>query len=353
MMRWLSNNIFAVNRTLRVSASKFNHCSSVCPLHKGTKNPRGTLLAWYSGSGECHDDQSVHVVFIDGSTMTEPLRVGDCTGNPVLVPAEEDAVLLWSKFEDNNQIRRLVDRWKYCSIWVQRIGVRDGGVHLLGTPAQIAGPDQHLLGRCNPLVHDGRVILPLYDEVARECVIFEGEDLHYAETERFGTNMIQPTIWSKGARVCALARNFGANAGKKSRYCESLNGKNWSQPTQSRLWNINNSVQVTTWNGNDVVLWNDTNGRWRRNLTLGVLQYKNDGPGFDWVEAEPVEVVGVQHGSYPSMCVDYDGNLNFSFTNAAREIEYHVWNDKTFRQRRSYSARRTGTRNRRTRVATP
>ena len=112
MFQRLTNNMFAVNRSLQISASSFNHCSTVCPHHDGA------LVAWYSGSGECRDDQSVHVVFIDKlNNQFEPIRIGDCTGNPVLWAQGNEAVLLWSKFEDTGDVRRIVDRWKYCSLW--------------------------------------------------------------------------------------------------------------------------------------------------------------------------------------------------------------------------------------------
>lgn len=334
MIRWLSNNIFAVERSLRVFASKFNHCSSVCPIG----SPRGTMLAWYSGSGECQNDQSVHVVFIDGSNVTASLRIGDCTGNPVLVPNGENAVLLWSKFEDTGQYRRLADRWKTCSLWMQEIGVQAGEVTLLYEPNRIAGPEQHLLGRCNPLVVDDTIMLPLYDEVDRKCVIFQGEGTQYSEVGRFGLDMIQPTIWKRDGKICSLSRNFGSHQ-KRSRYCESIGGC-WTEATSSSLWNLNSSLQVTTWNEEDIVLWNDTNGRWRKNMTIGVMEYGEDSDlGFMKITAEPITVMGVQHGSYPSMCVDLDGNLNFSFTNAAKEIEYHVWNAKAFKRRRDNPVR--------------
>ena len=336
-MRWLSNSMFAVKRSLQVSALGFNHCSSVCAL----KSPRRTLLAWYSGSGECQNDQSVYVISIDGLSSSKPLRIGNCTGNPVLIPTTggKDAILLWSKFEDNDRYANLASRWKTCSLWTQAIGIRNDKITLLYEPECIAGPERHLLGRCNPLIYNGSILLPLYDEVNRKCVIFQD----FKEIGQFGENMIQPTIWRKGNKICSLSRNFGSQA-KKSQYCESTSGGiTWTNPTSSDLWNLNNSVQVVSWHGEDVVLWNDTEGKQRKFMTLGVLEYKEGSFGFMEMTAKPIEVVGLQHGSYPSMCVDYDGNLNFSFTNAARKIEYHVWNYKTFKQKRDNPPRRAGT----------
>ena len=339
MFRWLKN-LSSIGDSLLISTSfKFNHCSTICPYHGGV------LLAWYSGTGECCDDQSVYVISIDGLQQSEPLRIGDCTGNPVLIPTKGGgAVLLWSKFEDKlhtpiGKLLRLADRWKYCSLWIQRVVVENGEIYLQGKSKRISGPEQHLLGRCNPLVHNGSVLLPLYDEVERSCVIFEGkwdnhDGLDYTEIGRYGTDTIQPTLWCKGDKIGSLARNFSTH-NELSQFCESANGVNWSEPTLSNIWNLNNSLHVVKWHDYIIILWNDTNGRFRKNLTLGVLKCETDDLGFLKVFAEPVEVVGAKYGAYPSMCIDNNGNLNFSFTNNSKQIEYHVWNHKFFRKRRN------------------
>ena len=336
-MQWLPNNMFAVNRSFQISASQFNHCSTVCP------HGNGVFVAWYSGSGECRDDQSVHIVFIDGPTKSETIRIGDCTGNPVLWAHGNDAILLWSKFEKHDDIRSLVDRWKYCSLWIQRL-VYDNGIELLGDPIQIAESDQHLLGRCCPIHTQNGYLLPLYDELKGECVIFAGSGLQFEEHSRFGYKMIQPTLWEHTVdgetKLCALSRNFGSRA-KQSFLCESTNGGvTWSDPVPSNLANINNSLHVVHWNKEDVVLWNDTYGPHRDKMTLGVLNEWIPHPGFQEVRVLPVRIVGPRYGAYPSMCVDAAGNLNFTFTNANRTIDYHVWNSKFFRSQRKDSPTR-------------
>src|SRR5262245_36947564 len=105
-------DIFVPNQTLELAASTFNHCSSICPFREGT------LLAWYSGEEECYDDQSVYLLFIGKTGASSPLRLGDKTGNPVLWRDGERAFLLWSRFEDYGELKTLVDRWKYCSVWL-------------------------------------------------------------------------------------------------------------------------------------------------------------------------------------------------------------------------------------------
>jgi hypothetical protein len=338
MFRSVLNNMFAKNKSLQISASRFNHCSTVCQ-HKG-----GVLIAWYSGSGECKDDQSVHVIFINGSKKSEVLRIGDCTGNPVLWSNGDEAVLLWSKFEDTGDMKRLVDRWKHCSLWIQRLTLKDE-IELLGTPERLVTSDEHLLGRCSPIESkNGYLLLPLYDEVTGECVIFGGAGTFLHEQSRFGDEMIQPTLWENTedgkTKICSLSRNFGGQM-QYSRFCESSdNGFSWTVPIPSTLFNINNSVHVVKWGNENMVLWNDTGGRYRRNMTLGVLEspIQHDPNGLKEVRATPLAVVGPAHGSYPSMCVDSGGNLNFTFTNADRTIDHTIWSPKEFRNRRRDSS---------------
>jgi len=326
----------------------FNHCSSVCPYD------RGVLLAWYSGVGECQDDQSVHVIFIQESVKSEPLRIGNGTGNPVFIPGEtkDSAILLWSQFEDDGLNRRLVDRWKTCSLWMQEIKFLDNVERpiRIGEAQKIAEPEQHLLGRCNPIQDGDSNLLPLYDEVTRECVIFKGSGLNYKEVSRYGTDMIQPTLWKKNGfssfssfsspLICSLSRNFpgpqsdSRTRSKNSFFCEGMAGESWSQPTKTSIPNINNSLHVVLWNKENIILWNDTIEPYRRRMTLGVLTIEPDECGFSNIVVERIAVVGDVtddgYGAYPSACVDYYGNLHFSFTNRSKRIEHHTWNYKHF-----------------------
>ena len=107
------NQSLGVNGSFDVAASQFNHCSSVCPFNDGV------MITWYSGFGECLDDQSVHCIFIDKYGMSGILRLGDKTGNPIAWEYNGRTFLLWSYFEDTGDITNPVNRWKYCSLWIQ------------------------------------------------------------------------------------------------------------------------------------------------------------------------------------------------------------------------------------------
>ena len=169
------NSIFAVSYRKEIEVSQshslFHHCSTVCPYKDGV------VLAFYSGTGECQDDQGVYVTYFKNNNYADLLKIGDKTGNPVLFSSANHCFLIWSKFEDTGPLRSIVDRWKHCSLWIQKIDVADG-ITLVGQPHQISSPQDHLLGRCLPICianqalyqqtqHTSDYLLPLYDEVAR------------------------------------------------------------------------------------------------------------------------------------------------------------------------------------------
>ena len=50
------------------------------------------------------------VITKDDGTYSEAVRIGDKTGNPVIWSHGTQAYLIWSKFEDTGDVRRIVDR---------------------------------------------------------------------------------------------------------------------------------------------------------------------------------------------------------------------------------------------------
>lgn len=318
------DNVLASKRSLDIVASKFNHCSSVCPLSTGS------LLAWYSGSGECRDDQSVHLIFIRKG-VSEIVRIGDKTGNPILWSTNDGhAILLYSKFEDTRTIYRIVDRWKHCSLWIQHVEYHNG-IQLLGDPIKVAEPADHLLARCNPIAFDGRLLIPLYDEVNAEGVIAEFRKDSIEFIGRIGEYMIQPTLWVEGDKICSLSRNFKSQK-INAQYSQSLDGgKTWSNPISTKILNNNNSLHVLNFDGLNYLIWNDTGGKHRSNLSIGEIISEDK-----TISVNKIEMIG-QYGSYPSMAIANE-RLVFSFT-ASRKIQYHEWNRKALRDRRRDSSR--------------
>lgn len=311
------DNVFNNYGPVDITAGKFNHCSSVCPLSTGV------LLAWYAGDGECQDNQSVYLMIVQKGRKSNFVRIGDKTGNPVVLPIDKNnAMLLYSRFEETKEdgssfpIRRLVDRWKYCSLWLQKVSY-SGGIKLVNDPICIVNAEQHLLGRCNPIYYEGNMLIPLYDEVKAEGVIasYDGE---FKLLGRIGNNMIQPTIWTYGSAIYSVSRNF-RSTNRFARSSISLDGgRTWSDPMASRFPNTNSSVHAMNINNNTYIIWNNTTTVRRKNLTLGTVVYNSGGLGYKIIDGISVD------GSYPSMCQTYGGKLVFTYTKNG-VIQYNEW----------------------------
>lgn len=334
MFKNLTKLITGESRTTHQGHGEFNHCSTIC------KHQKGVLLAWYSAKAECTDDQNVYVSYVNEyGEKSEPISISGGVGNPVLINTNicDTPALLWSKFEDFRIVRR-PDKWKYCSLWAQRLLVKNDQPLMIGNKKQLTDPNQHLLGRCSPIAHNGMVLLPLYDEVDGKCVIFGGNGVEYREISRYGDDVIQPTLWTSGGKVFSASRNFRH---KIKRIKSQLYYSNdpcvtdaWVGPTNTNLWNMNNSIQVMEWGDDNIVLWNDTPSCHRSNLSLGVLT--ND----VILDAENICIVNSVYGSYPSMCSDDYENLHMSFTNSMRQIEHVMWTRRRFEHIRRSSAYR-------------
>lgn len=328
MFRFL-DDIIASEKSLEIAASKFNHCSSICPLFSGS------LLAWYSGTRECQDNQSVHLVFINKNhpnLISDTIRIGDKTGNPIVWnTASNQAILLYSKFEDTGTIYRLADRWKHCSLWIQHVKFEDR-IQLVGDPIKIAEPIHHLLARCSPIVHDGRLLLPLYDEVNAQGVVAEFKNDSIEFVGRIGRGMIQPTLWTDNGRIHSLSRNFGNNKSlptlltSQHSYSDD-GGATWTEPKNTDIPNNNSSLHVLSYDKHNYILWNDTIDKRRRLMTIGELIIDDEK-----VTINRMKVMDRANGSYPSMAV-INNRLVFTFTSFGK-IRYYEWNRKKLRDRR-------------------
>lgn len=278
------------------------------------------MVAWYAGSGECRDDQCVRLIFISGEgRQTEsPLQLQPGTGNPVLWSLNDAPVLLYSKFE--TQESALVDRWKHCTLWLQRLALDGVSVQLVGSPKLLANRYAHLLGRCSPIKVGTRWFLPLYDEAAYRPLLLQGDGWNFWPLTHFGLRgMIQPTLWEHEGKLYALCRNIGVRRDVLA--CSSVDGHRWSDPVKTAIPNVNNSLHALAgWQNADWLVWNNsTAGRYK--LTLGTLDVRSRPLGDSWtVVANPKQVLEIAHGSYPSLCTDQEGCLHIVYTDPERAI---------------------------------
>lgn len=323
--------MLAKDESYNYTYNDFNHCAT-CVLHKNYN-----FLAWYSGSGECRDDQSVviHVNKIGKPLLYSRIILEGKTGNPVLFSDGEDIYLLYSKFEDIEPIRRLADRWKYCSLWVSKINVLEKKDHInieVSKAAQISDPSQHLLGRCAPIKFGDHIYLPLYNEVEECNVIFKRTlPNSYEKTAEYGGNVIQPTLWVENDLIYSLSRNFTSRC-RFSIVHVSSDMHTFNQSSISDIYNHNSSLHVCRV-GNDILcVYNDTISRLRKNLTLGII--KRIG-GI--IVADPILKLD-NYGAYPFL--SYNNNLlSIAYSNYDRKITQRLLSLATIRSLKRESDR--------------
>ena len=279
--------------THQYSLEPFNHCSTLLSLND-------TLLtSFYTCQTECSKDQ--RVILANGQKHIE-LEPG--TGNPVLYKdSSNTGYLLYSKFVDHPAIRHPVMKWMFCDLYIRKI---EDEINLdVSEPIKIADSEQHLLGRCSPIIVDDKVILPLYDEYNAQCVFFSGNGFEYKEFHRFGQKIIQPAIWLENGQINTLARNFRSDE-VYAHHFNSHNGIN----SITNIPNNNSSIACLGYGNTMLYLFNNTVDTYRKNLTLGVRINSS------FHELQRID----EYGAYPSIIRHKDG-LAFSYTTIYKTIK--------------------------------
>lgn len=328
-----------IDRKVVPSKFRVNHCATICPYQDGV------LVAFYGGTGECEEDQSVHLYKYDpiGSyTHVKSLPPG--TGNPVIWNWNSNIFLLYSRFE--KETKRLVDKWKYCSNWLNvfpEYGDLENS-HTTHIPNSFG-----YLGRCQPIEYNGFTYVPMYTEhncfgeiwrinymTMKFAIVGRIGVTDESAGTRFGRGkMIQPTLWHHDGIIYMLARDiFGV--GKAWFACSKNGGVTWTDIVETKLSNHNNSI-VAIHDPNQTtklpyVVWNcadkSVNGRRRRTLLLGKLIETDDG-----LDASHIELLNSSSpAAYPNYCFDKSHNLHIVHSDGGNledgtrmVIKHHVY----------------------------
>ena len=279
--------------THQYSLGPFNHCSTLLSLNN-------TLLtAFYTCQTECSSDQRVVLANDQNHIELEP-----STGNPVLFQdATGTGYLLYSKFINHPAIRNPAMKWMFCDLYLRQI--IDETQLTLSEPVKIADSEQHLLGRCAPIVVDGKTILPLYDEYNAQCVFYTGNGFEYDETHRFGRSVIQPAIWVEDGHINTLARNFRSD----ELYAHHFNAYNGFDIV-TNVPNNNSSIACLNYIDSVLYLYNNTTDVYRKNLTLGIRSNKL------FRELQRID----DYGAYPSI-IRHNNGFAFSYTTIYKTIK--------------------------------
>jgi hypothetical protein len=305
-----------VNFTKIYAPDKLSHASAIAPLYNGT------IVAFYSGQAECHESQRVWIFYNDEKGKScDPVYLEGLTGNPVFLVSEYGVRIIYSKFEKLDTPRR-VEWWQYCSLWERKINIRDGNIelsypHLLDAPIE-----NGYLPRCNPITISTGFLLPLYRERDPDefygTILYSRDGLKWSLRGKIGEgkSCIQPTLWYENGIVHAWLRNFTPFGVRFALYSKSEDeGKTWTQPVDSTLYNANNSILAIDFPYKGakqvLVVWNnDPAGR--ENLTLSIRN--KDSLWFNITRLDT-------YGSYPAACL-VGGKLHITWTTVADKLKF-------------------------------
>jgi len=296
---------------LILTQGRFNHCPSIC-IHDGEP-----VIAWYAGDWECRDDQSIFVAL---PNRRSSIKLENKSGNPIIISHQGTLAVLYGRFRSSSTS---MDRWSSCLFRFQRLKIDNGILKKVGKPKTLTSK-QGWLARCNPIIVDNEVIVPIYYEGKTKrfsfCAIAKLDivipSLNITSIIEQNSPAIQPTIWQENGKFHCLARNFTRkiNGTNYAKYAVSNNLIEWSVfKDHQSFFNDNNSISVFSSEKHQYALWNDTISG-RRNMTLGIINNN-----------KITLKTSLGSGAYPNGVV-HDGKLHIVFQKKdnGHNIEYIV-----------------------------
>jgi hypothetical protein len=310
---------------------EFHHCATIAI------NDNWTWVAFYNGK-ECTDDQRVVITCSPESGDFITYELGSKTGNPILWSENGYVYLLYSQFEDKdeegNEPRFPVERWKYCSNHVARLHID----LFAGISFEYLGEVEDgfgLLGRCQPIEFNGKILLPLYREKDPRCEIWESNNGNLKRLSVFGEMdeeslkdeklsymgngvAIQPTlIVDDDGNLCAFCRNVVQS--HRTAWCsKSKDGIEWEDIRESTIANFNSSL-VYVAHENYKLRFVICNPRVKRDVIIL----------YSFVAGHGISLGIPMYGSkirfsYPNYCWDSYNNLHIVHSNCSG-IAHHVF----------------------------
>lgn len=329
--------------------SAMHHCASITQDKSG-----GFFVVNYYGR-ECTDDQRVVIGYaLKHGMIADHIKLDEKTGNPIVWNFKDEVYMICSQFtdmtEDGTPIdygRSPVNRWKNCRNYLFKLEF-DGSRIIKKKYGEILGT-YGLLARCQPLVEDDRVLLPLYREEDPLCQVWrftlDDGDPIIEKMSEFGEmsdklsdicakngmtfgNLgdgvaIQPTIICKNGKYVAFCRNvcrplFGDGDKSLAWISTSNDCIKWDSMNVCGIPNHNNSLVAVNYDSVGDLLVFNTN-RSRSDMILYNVNSRNQ---IDLSHS----FKGRKSFSYPNMIIDNDGNLHIVHTNCG-VIAWHVFDE--------------------------
>lgn len=214
------------------------HCATLSAL------PDGTLLcAWFGGAYETSPDVAILAAWRPpgADRWSDPVVIADvpgCSmGQPVFLPRPDGELWLFFAVIMERDWTSAVPHWQRS---------RDGGL-TWEPPARLLDRPG-LMFRSKPLVLDGRIILPVYDERTWQSCIMLSDD--GGQTWRLTAPMVTPSgnihpcvVQLSDGHLLAYLRTGGAG-GVIWRAESADGGETWSMPTPTDIPNPNSGIDL-------------------------------------------------------------------------------------------------------------
>ena len=292
------------------------HCATVAAI-PSTDGER-LIAAWYAGTAECRPDVAIFTAtWTERAGWSAPRLFADTPGRPdgnAVLGVAPDGVL-WMFFATLTG-----DHWR--SACLRRAASVDGG-QTWSAPEEMVGAEIGWLVRNKPVVHGGRWLLPVYDEVRWEGFVLTSDDAGRTWSAggriRAPLGCIQPTLLGAPDGTLTALLRCGREGGPLWMARSDDGGVTWSETVAAGLHNPNSGCDGVS----------DPDGAWclacndqpqpvgRRELALRISR---DG-GATW-PVRAVVAAGAGEYSYPALIPATGGGMHLLYTHERTQIRH-------------------------------
>jgi len=281
------------------------------------ETPGGTLLAgWYAGSREKANDVVILTSRKRVNGWSEPSVAADTPGkpegNPVLFSSQDRVLLFYQTIHGGGEgPTTRTTGWSSCDIKYKESA--DGG--RTWGPITFVRKKWGLVIRSKPLVADGRLLLPVHDEVQwASMVLIREKDGTWRTSspvstgEGFKRGNIEPAIVELSDSRLLMYMRSG------SRRCiwqsvSNDHGFTWSSPQPTSLPNPDSAVDLLRLSSGRVILAFNNTSRGRTPLTVAI----SEDDCRTWHCRTDLET-GPGEFSYPFLIQTRDGMIHLTYT---------------------------------------